>query len=172
MNSIEQEFAYAKAQGWIPLFEKAAADYGFDTATLMAIASRESDMRNIVGDGGHGYSLMQIDDRSYPTFCHSSQWRNVALAIQKGSQVLDEKRMVIEHSQGTRLLVGGRPFVGASVKDPATLLRLSIASYNAGMWPYYCFSKNQDPDRLTTGRNYSKDVLNRRQSFAALLKGA
>ena len=172
MNSLDQEFAYARSQGWTPLFEKAAADYGFDTATLMAIASRESDMRNIVGDGGHGYSLMQIDDRSYPAFCHSSQWRNIALAIQKGAQVLDEKRTAIDLSQGERLQIGGYPYTGAVVKDPATLLRLSIASYNAGMWPYYSFSRNDDPDRFTTGRNYSKDVLIRQQSFAALLKGA
>jgi hypothetical protein len=138
----------------------------------MAIASRESAMRNVVGDGGHGYSLMQIDDRSFPLFCHSGQWQNVALAIQKGAQVLDDKRTVIEHSQGATLRVGGHPFTGAVVKDPATLLRLSIASYNAGLWPYYSFSRNDDPDRLTTGHDYSKDVLIRQQSFAALLKGA
>jgi hypothetical protein len=38
---------------------------------LMAIASRETNMRNIIGDGGHGYGIMQIDDRSFPEWCNS-----------------------------------------------------------------------------------------------------
>lgn len=32
----------------------------------MAIASRETNMHNVVGDGGHGYGIMQIDDRNFP----------------------------------------------------------------------------------------------------------
>src|SRR5690242_12091466 len=44
----------------------------------MGIASRESKVRNIIGDGGDGYDIMQIDDRSFPECCHSGLWKNVA----------------------------------------------------------------------------------------------
>jgi hypothetical protein len=34
-----------------------------DPALLVAMAHRETGMRNIVGDSGHGRGIMQIDDR-------------------------------------------------------------------------------------------------------------
>ncbi len=166
---ISDQFAYAKAQGWLPYFAKAAKDYDFEPSLLMAIASRESNMRNIVGDGGHGFSLMQIDVRSFPDFCHSGQWKNVALAIQKGAQTLDAKRTEIEHGEGDHLVVGASPFVGAKVKSADDLIRVSVSAYNCGLWAFYNYSTGHDPDRFTTGKDYSHDVLARQVQFAALL---
>lgn len=37
--------------------------YGFPPALLYAVASRETNMRNVVGDGGHGHGVFQLDDR-------------------------------------------------------------------------------------------------------------
>ncbi len=68
----------------------------------MAIASRETNMRNIVGDGGHGYGIMQIDDRSYPDWCHSGLWKDATAGIQKGASVLDAKRETIRDGQGRK----------------------------------------------------------------------
>ena len=41
----------------------AEAKYDLPEGTLLAIASRETNMRNITGDGGHGRGVFQIDDR-------------------------------------------------------------------------------------------------------------
>src|SRR5579884_4271697 len=47
----------------------AAAKYGLDARLLAAVAAQEtggpgaSSGRNIIGDGGHGHGLFQIDDR-------------------------------------------------------------------------------------------------------------
>jgi hypothetical protein len=82
-NDIENQYNRAVKNDWVAAFKQAAADYKFTLPLLMAIASRETNMRSIVGDGGHGYGIMQIDDRSFPDWCHSGQWADVAACIQK-----------------------------------------------------------------------------------------
>src|SRR6185312_2217418 len=51
-----------RARGWLPFFNEAATQFSFPVALLLAIASRESNVQNILGDGGHGRGIMQIDD--------------------------------------------------------------------------------------------------------------
>ena len=53
-NDIKKEFQRAKDNGWIAQFKKSAAEYEVPPELLMAVASRETNMRNVVGDGGHG----------------------------------------------------------------------------------------------------------------------
>ena len=74
-NDLKRQFERAKKNGWIKTFKSAAATYQFPPEVLMAIASRETNMRNIIGDGGHGYGLVQIDDRSFPEWCNSGLWK-------------------------------------------------------------------------------------------------
>lgn len=169
---LAQQFAYAKTSGWIPFFQKAGADYNFAPSLLMAIASRETNMRNIVGDGGHGYGLMQIDVRSYGEWTASGAWHHPDQVIEKGAQVLDQKMCQAHNGVGRLITVGGYSFTGATFRSATDAIRVAVAAYNAGLWAYYCFSKGEDPDRLTTGHNYSKDVLARQAEFESLLKGA
>jgi hypothetical protein len=55
-----------------PQISRAAAAHGLDPRLLAAVAAQETGGpgcnagRNIVGDGGHGHGLFQIDDRSHP----------------------------------------------------------------------------------------------------------
>jgi hypothetical protein len=167
MDYLGKELIFARSQGWLQDFLKAGKDYEWDPTLLLAIASRETNVRNIVGDGGHGYGMMQIDVRSYPDFCHSGQWRNPGLVIHTGALVLDAKRTQIEKSQGLPMNIGGWHFVGQPISGE-NLIRVSVAAYNCGLWAYYCFSRGEDPDRLTTGRNYSADVLRRKAEFDKL----
>jgi soluble lytic murein transglycosylase-like protein len=171
MDYIAQQFQHAKINGWLPYFAKAGKDYDFDPALLMAIASRETNMSNIVGDGGHGYGLMQIDIRSFPEWVSSGAWREVGDGIEKGAQVLDQKMTQIHNGAGKVLQIGGYAFRGASFPTADSAIRVAVAAYNSGLWAYYCFSKGEDPDRLTTGRNYSADVLRRYAEFSKLLGG-
>jgi len=164
--SVQNEFAYARSQGWLEAFAGAGARYGFTPALLMAIASRETNMRNIIGDRGHGYGLMQIDAGTDPEFCHSGQWRNAALGISRGANILAQKRDQIEHLVGRSCLVGGYHFIGKA----GAPIAVTIAAYNCGLWAYYNFSCGRNPDTSTTGHNYSRDVLGRMAQFAELLK--
>jgi hypothetical protein len=77
-NDLKRQFERAKKNGWIKTFKSAAATYQLPPEVLMAITSRETNMRNIIEDGGHGYGLMQIDDRSFPEWCNSGLWKGPA----------------------------------------------------------------------------------------------
>jgi len=56
-NDIKKQFVRAQSKGWIAAFKKAGTDYDFPPELLMGIASRETNMNNIIGDSGHGYGL-------------------------------------------------------------------------------------------------------------------
>ena len=168
-RDIRKQFAYAREKGWIEAFRSAAEDYDFPVPLLLGIASRETNMRNIKGDGGHGYGIMQIDDRSFPDWCHSGAWNDAAGGIHKGALVLDSKREQIRTGQGRRLSVGGAPFTGRADLSSAELLRTAVAAYNSGLWAYYEMTKHGNPDRHTTGRDYSSDTYARTEIFGELL---
>jgi hypothetical protein len=168
-RDLVRQFERAKKNGWIRFFKSAAERYQLPPEILLAIASRETNMRNIIGDGGHGYGIMQIDDRSFPEWCNSGLWKDVNAAIQKGALVLHSKQQTIRNGQGKRLKVGGTPFVGKAQLSKDELLRTAIAAYNSGLWAYYNLTKYGDPDRRTTGRDYSQEVLKRAQVFRKLL---
>jgi hypothetical protein len=168
-SDLQRQFQAAKSAGWLPYFQKAAKDYEFAPELLLGIASRETNMKNIVGDGGHAYVVMQIDDRSYPDWCHSGGWKDVNGCIQKGALVLDGKREQFRGREGKSLKIGGATFRGASSVSDSDLLRVAVSAYNCGLWAFYYFSKGGDPDVKSPGHDYSEDVLNRTQYFAPLL---
>ena len=108
-RDLTKQFERAKKNGWIKFFKSTAARYQFPPEILLAIASRETNMRNIIGDGGHGYGIMQIDDRSFPEWCNSGLWKDVNASIQKGALVLHSKQQTIRNGQGKSLrVVAGR----------------------------------------------------------------
>jgi hypothetical protein len=167
-NDLKRQFRKAKDFGWIAFFEQAGMDYKFSTQILMAVASRETNMRNIMGDAGHGYGVMQIDDRSFSDWCHSGLWKDANAVIQRGALVLDSKREMIRHGQGKRLKVRNTTFTGKPNLTKAELLRTAIAAYNSGLWAYWGLSERGDPDCRTTGKDYSTDTLARAAIFDKL----
>jgi soluble lytic murein transglycosylase-like protein len=93
-----------------------------------------------VGDRGHGRGLMQIDDRDRPpfpgraAFVRGVEWKDPAKNIMFGARVL---ATYYDHASGH--------------------LGRAIAAYNAGPVAFTA----KDPDSVTTGKNYSRDVLAR-----------
>jgi hypothetical protein len=170
--NLKAQFNSAQKKGWIDAFKGAGEKYSYPAALLMAIASRETNMQNIIGDGGHGYGIMQIDVRSFPDWCHSGVWHDAKAGIMKGALVLHTKQEQVRHSQGTKLKIGNTAFTGTANLAAADLLHISVAAYNSGLWAYYSFVKFSDPDRKTTGHDYSKDVFARQAHFETYLKSA
>ena len=166
---MTNQFTRTERQGWLPYFAEAATRYGFDQDLLMGIASRETNIRNILGDGGHGHGIMQIDDRSYPDFCKSDDWKDPRKNILKGAEVLDfVKRREIRAGIGRRNECKGNRFEGLTLSDLG-LLRTSVAAYNCGCRAYHAICVYGNPDRSTTGSDYSADVINRAEAFKRLL---
>src|SRR5881409_137342 len=62
-DQLTQQVALAHSRGWLPFISRAEKRHKLPPGLLLAIASRETNMQDIVGDGGHGRGLFQIDDR-------------------------------------------------------------------------------------------------------------
>lgn len=154
-KDLQKQFDFIIKSGWIELFESSAAEFSFPPEILIAIASRETNInpkyQHAKGDGGHGHSIMQIDDRSFPDFCKSDDWKDPAKAIRMGAQVLKNKLDEVQRVRGI----------------PETdRLRIAIAAYNCGA-RRACdhYLNGRSPDTSTTGKDYSADVGERARFF-------
>lgn len=96
------------------------------------------------GDGRHGHGLMQIDDRSFPGFCKSEDWKDPAKNIDMGARILAEKKRFL-----------------ATKGFPAALLeRGAVAAYNCGEGNVLkAHLAGKDIDIRTAGHNYSARVM-------------
>src|SRR5262245_24383925 len=63
VDQLAEQVRRARACGWAPIMRKAEQRHNLPAGLLLAVASRETDMEDIVGDKGHGRGLFQIDDR-------------------------------------------------------------------------------------------------------------
>lgn len=144
----------ARGNGWLPFFTEAAQRFNFPTPLLIAIASRETNIRNILGDGGHGHGIMQIDDRSFPDFTGSGRAMDPRQNILKGAEVLNGKRLFLSRR---------------GVSGPL-LTRASVAAYNHGEGNILSNIRNgRNVDSGTAHDDYSADVLARAAIFTELL---
>jgi hypothetical protein len=167
IDPVQIAFDRCDELGWIPFFRDAAETNDFAPELLMAIGYRETNLNpkylKVPGDNGHGYGLMQIDNRSFPEWVNSGAWKKAESCIDTGAEVLASKGTEIQDSVCEKLTVKtltgasyefeGKPIAGGD------LVRVTVAAYNCGLWAYYHFSKGNDIDRGTTGQDYSKDVL-------------
>jgi hypothetical protein len=177
-TEVRKQFARADRLGWIDHFWEASARYGEAVDILLAIGSRETNLDprylRVLGDGGNGFGLMQIDKGSFPTWCASGAWKDARQSILKGAAVLAAKRKSLVERAGQRVRVTTRDrkttcnFSMPALAEPG-LTRVAIAAYNGGDWPAYHSSRGRDPDRGTTGQNYSADVLQRARVFREIL---
>jgi hypothetical protein len=161
---LEKQYERAELAGWLPQFLKSAKENQFEPEILLAVASRETNMRNIRGDMQHGvyqgYGLMQVDIKSFPDWVKSNAWKDPIESIKKGSSVLHEKR----HE------VANRAKAAEIELSDANLLWISLASYNHGSsGSFRSFITDGHPDEGTTGHDYGKDCLARAKVFKALL---
>jgi peptidoglycan hydrolase-like protein with peptidoglycan-binding domain len=156
---LAAELARARTNGWDRACASAEKECKLPPGLLLAIASQETDMNDVVGDGGHGRGLFQIDDRSHTTFLR-----------QQGASK-----------------PGGKPAVPAAAKYAAGLvrfnfdfgvkngvperdrLRFALSAYNAGAGGALEGFKAGDSDRRTTGGDYGKAVLGRFGIYQSLL---
>lgn len=176
-NILKTQFKRVWQLGWWQHFQEASAKYGDPVQILIAIGSRETNLEEkyieIPGDNGNGYGPMQIDRRSFAEWVAEGKWRDPREAILMGAKVLTLKRAELVGSVGRqKSLTDSRKnrvrFTVPGVPEP-DCTRLVIAMYNAGWWPVYQFTMGRDPDRSTTGADYSADVLKRAEVFERLI---
>jgi hypothetical protein len=148
-------------------------DDGIGPALLLALGSRESNMRNIVGDGGHGRGWLQIDDRFHHGFLEthrgcvpdsftptqpSAAPRGLAPSLTASTMFAIE------------LLRSNMSFARGRGVPEDTVLRFAVAAYNGGAGGALQGFGEGNVDNHTTGRDYSKDVLGRKAAIARILE--
>lgn len=149
-KTIEAQFAEAQKQGWMKFFTKAAQVHGLLVSALLAICSRETGFRNIVGDAGHGRGLMQVDDRSH------ADW------IKANKDGLDPETNIFY----------GADILSANLEIFAGDYEKAFAAYNCGAGNVKrALRAGESFDSHTTGHDYGKDTHNRMLIFQDLIDG-
>lgn len=159
--TLRAELSRAREKGWEQICLDAEQKESLPTALLLAIASRETDMNDVVGDHGHGRGLFQIDDRSHTSFLRK-----------QGVLRAGRKPRVAEAAPYAAALVRwnleyGRDR-GVRERDQ---LKFALSAYNAGAGGALEGYRLGDSDRRTTGADYGRDVLARHAIFSELLDG-
>ncbi len=172
-RDLEAQFNRVVQKGWLGWFQREAKRARTTTAHLLAIGSRETNLKNIKGDfrGGryHGFGVMQVDIGTDANYARTWTPENVEPSIVRGVDIYLSKVADTGRGVGSRLSVRSRSFVGAPV-EADDIRRISTAAYNCGRWAYYHFSRGQNVDSTTTGKDYSRDVYDRAVTFADILE--
>lgn len=175
-HDLRLQFERIVSDGWLQHFFDASIASFIPSETLIAIASRESNITQIVGDGGNGYGIMQIDVRSFPIFVTSNAWKDVRQNIFMGASVLSDKRSDLVLNFDRRISIGPDSKGNHALVDVPRVehldmvKRISLAMYNGGRWAIYQYVNYGNPDRTTTGGDYSSDVIEREELFREFLE--
>jgi hypothetical protein len=150
---------------------------GIGIALIIALGIRETGLRNIEGDGGHGQGWLQIDDRSFRAFLtRSAGCRNGTWKFVKGHRAIEPGYVpgltAGEHC-AIQLLRGNMAYGKTHGVRHDHLLHFAVTAYNCGAGNALAAYKRYGItgiDAYTTGRNYGHDVLAMRTPVNAALK--
>ena len=152
------QLAHARATGLVTLCHQAESRHGLPRSLLLAVASRETNCRDVVGDFGHGRGVFQIDDRFHHDWLAENgaagpgRTPPLGVAAELAAALLVEALAVAKRHE----LTG----------DKAT--KFAASAYNAGLGGALAGLRRGDSDLDTTGRDYGADVVARMQTFRAL----
>jgi peptidoglycan hydrolase-like protein with peptidoglycan-binding domain len=161
VSELDRQVGVARASGWDVILGRAERERGLPGGLLLAIASRETGMSDVVADGGHGRGLLQIDDRAHPAW----------LAEHGAGAPGTTPPVADAASFAAALLVENREFGRRHGVKQADRLKFAVSAYNAGPQGALNGYVEGDSDARTTGRDYARDVLERRAAIHAGLPG-
>jgi peptidoglycan hydrolase-like protein with peptidoglycan-binding domain len=151
VDQLAEQARRARARGWTPVMRKAEERWRLPAGLLLAVASRETDMEDIVGDKGHGRGLFQIDDRFH------AEWLAAHGAPGPGTT----PRLEDAADFAASMLASNLAFGKQNGVTAAEQLRFACSAYNAGAGGALAGQQLGDCDRKTTGGDYGRDVLER-----------
>ena len=160
-SALKEEYEDASQIGLRNACKDAEEKYDLPPGLMLAVASRETQMRNIRGDGGHGRGVFQIDDRWHP------DW----LAKHAGPSGVPPVRDAAFYAASLIAANIAEARRAGVPKDDQ--VRVALAGYNAGMNRAISdYKSSGNPDARTTGGDYSRDVLGRRRDVVTFLPAA
>lgn len=132
-----------RARALWPFIEAVETMHQLPPGLLLAVGSRETNLTNEVGDGGHGHGVWQLDNRSH---------------------VIPAGFDADVHQQCTTAAA----MLAALIAQAGPNLALAVAAYNTGWNNATAGLRDQgSPDAYTAGADYSRDVLDRRAAILA-----
>jgi hypothetical protein len=142
----------------VPLLKAYALKHGLPAEYVLAVASRETNLQNILGDGGHGVGVIQIDVQ-----------HEIARAAKATGTWRTKPEPLIDF--GCRMLANRRRQAEAAFPNftPAQHLKVAASGYNTGFTRAKLGSEKGDSDIYTTGHDYGRDVMSRSEVFRKLL---
>lgn len=161
MNIVQAGYQLTRARmrGHSALLRAGAETSLLPVAYVLAVASRETNIQNLLGDGGHGVGIIQIDIR----------FHEIARAAKVSGSWRTRPGPLVHY--GCRLLVDNLAW--AQDLWPALMpdqhLKIAAAAYNAGKGGAKRGVADGDCDKYTTGKDYGRDVMARRVLFARLI---
>ena len=151
--------------GFDAKLEQHATAHGFPTAFFFAIASRETNCQNILGDKDkhgqfHGVGIVQIDIQ-----------HEIARKARDSGSFKTNPDPLIEF--GAQMLKNNISKARESFPNLSTEKQLKVAAsgYNCGIEKAIAAQKHGDSDLHTTGHDYGKDVIARMIVFEELIAG-
>ncbi|MFI8792575.1 peptidoglycan-binding protein [Streptomyces sp. NPDC055105] len=130
---LKQQAAALKSWPFIPDVEKA---HGLPAGLLIAVGSRETNLTNKIGDGGHGFGVWQRDNR----------WHDVDETYLKDVRKQAEDAATLLAANYKALDNWG----------------YAVAAYNRGLTGVKdALAAGKSPDSVTAGGDYAADVLGR-----------
>jgi peptidoglycan hydrolase-like protein with peptidoglycan-binding domain len=148
---LKRQVALARSRGWGAILGQAEQRHKLPAGILLAIASRETNMEDIVGDGGHGRGLFQIDDRAHGDWLaqHGAGGPGTIPPLAEAAEL------------AATLLDQNRAFAKSNGVAADHVLVFAVSAYNAGPGGALAGHRSGDSDRRTTGGDYGHDVLER-----------
>jgi hypothetical protein len=158
-QALKTELEKARASGLAATCLAAEKRHGLPAGMLLAVASRETNCTNVVGDHGHGRGVFQIDDRAQPTW--------IARHAPHGTPPVADAAEFAAAILASAFAAGRRHGLAGKA-----LLKFAAAAYNAGEGgATSALARYGDPDRGTTGGNYGDDVVTRMELLQGWLSG-
>jgi hypothetical protein len=151
-DALARQVRIARQNGLLGMLVGAAARQHLPPAFVVAVASRETGIRNILGDGGHGVGVIQIDTR----------YHALAREMKANGTWKTQPGRLIEYGAG--LLRHEVDWAKAHWPqfDP---LKIAAAAYNAGEGNARRGVEEGDADAHDTGHDYAADVLKRMRAI-------
>jgi peptidoglycan hydrolase-like protein with peptidoglycan-binding domain len=150
-DQLAEQVSRARARGWATIMRNAERRHKLPAGLLLALASRETDMEDVVGDKGHGRGLFQIDDRFH------ADW----LAAHGAPGSATTPRVKDAADFAASMLESNLAFAKQKGVPAPDQLRFACSAYNAGAGGALEGQQSGDCDRRTTGGDYGRDVLER-----------
>ena len=169
VSQLTTQINAVKKNGLFAALQTAALNSGYrvdeediidlSLAYVLAVASRETNIKNILGDGGHGVGVIQIDTR----------YHDIARRMKDDDNWRTQPEVLIRY--GVKMLQDN---VQWAAKRWPTLtyrqhLKIAASAYNSGRGGAQRGVAVSDCDAFTTGKDYGEDVLERMDAITKLL---